>query len=59
MLRKIQLTGPKSRATVKTELNRQLPTPDTNMFKRALLSPEMVEGMKAFLEERDPEWPRD
>lgn len=51
--------GPKSRAMVKEEMNRHLSVPDANMFKRSILSPEMVEGMKAFLEKREPEWPRD
>ncbi len=50
--------GPKSRAMVKETMNRQLAAPDASMFKRAILSPEMVEGMKAFLEKRPPEWPR-
>ena len=40
-------------------MNRALPAPDANMFKQSLLSPEMIEGMKAFLEKRDPNWPRD
>ena len=44
---------------VKDEINRRLPTPDFNMFKRSILSPEMVEGMKAFVERRDPDWPRE
>ena len=59
LLRAIKLTGPKSRATVKEDMNRQLPAVDIGMFKRTIMSPEMIEGMKAFLEKRDPEWPRD
>ena len=51
--------GPRSRAMVKDTMNRHLSTPDANMFKRAILTPEMIEGMKAFLEKRAPEWPRD
>ena len=43
---------------VKDTVNRHLSTPDANMFKRAILTPEMIEGMKAFLEKRAPEWPR-
>ncbi|MGE4605461.1 MAG: enoyl-CoA hydratase/isomerase family protein [Myxococcota bacterium] len=59
VLDKIRKTGPKARTMVKEDMNRQLAAPDANMFKRAILSPEMVEGMKAFLEKRDPDWPRD
>jgi enoyl-CoA hydratase/carnithine racemase len=55
----ILLGGPKSRAMIKAEMNRELPVPDANMFKHSLLSPEMIEGMKAFLEKRDPKWPRE
>jgi len=28
------------------------------MFKRSMMSPEMTEGMKAFIEKRPPNWPR-
>lgn len=59
VLEKVRNTGPNARAMVKEDMNRLLPTPDANLFKRAILSPEMVEGMKAFLEKRDPDWPRD
>jgi enoyl-CoA hydratase/carnithine racemase len=58
VLDQIRLTGPEARAMVKDDLNRQLPPPDVNIFRRAILSPEMVEGMKAFLEKRRPDWPR-
>ncbi len=51
-------TAPKARAMVKDDINRRLPVPDVNMFRRAILSEEMVEGFRAFLEKRDPEWPR-
>jgi enoyl-CoA hydratase len=57
-LRAIQKTGPKARELVKWDMNRFLPTVDIDMFKRTIMSPEMIEGMKAFLEKRDPEWPR-
>ena len=55
----VLLGGPKSRAMVKADMKRLLPEHDASMFKRSILSPEMVEGMRAFLEKRDPEWPRD
>ena len=51
--------GPTSRAMVKEDMNRHLPVPDANMFERSILSPEMIEGMRAFLEKRDPDRPRD
>ena len=50
--------GPRSRAMVKEDMNRHLSVPDANLFKRSILSPEMVEGMRAFLDKRDPDWPR-
>jgi len=55
----IAKTGPKAREMVKRDMGRFLPPVDIDMFKRTILSPEMVEGMKAFLEKREPEWPRD
>lgn len=57
-LRAIARTGPVAREMVKQDMNRFRPPIDIDMFKRTLLSPEMVEGMKAFLEKREPEWPR-
>ena len=57
-IEQIKKTGPRSRAMVKDDINARLPSPDFNMFKRAIMSPEMIEGMKAFLERRDPNWPR-
>ncbi len=59
LLAGIRRTAPAARALVKQEITRGLPVPDAGLFKRSLLSPEMVEGMKAFLEKRAPEWPRD
>jgi enoyl-CoA hydratase/carnithine racemase len=59
ILAAVRSTGPRARAWVKDEMNRRLVQPDVGAFKRALLSPEMVEGMKAFLEKRAPIWPRD
>ncbi len=58
-LAQIRRMGPQARAMIKEDINRRLPTPDQGMFKRSILSPEMVEGMKAFLEKREPDWPRD
>lgn len=57
-LAQIRLTGPRARAAVKDDLNRRLPPPDIEMFRRSLMSAEMVEGFQAFLEKRPPKWPR-
>ena len=51
-------TGPAARALVKRDLNRALPVHDTQMFLRSIGAPEMVEGMRAFLEKRPAERPR-
>ncbi len=50
--------APASRAMVKDDINRQLRPHDTRVFQRSIMSPEMREGMTAFIEKRDPEWPR-
>jgi len=58
VLEQIRLTGPVSRALVKADINGRLPAPDAKMFAATIMSPEMVEGMSAFLDKRDPVWPR-
>jgi enoyl-CoA hydratase/carnithine racemase len=58
VLANIARTGPAARAAVKRELNQRLPAADVGLFHRSIRSPEMVEGMAAFLEKRAPEWPR-
>jgi len=58
-IEQIKLTGPKSRAMLKADINRRLPEPDVNLMKHAIMAPEMIEGLKAFLEKRPPRWPRD
>ena len=57
-LDQIALTGPEARASIKRDLNARLPQYDTGMFHRTMQSPEMVEGMRAFIEKRPVEWPR-
>jgi len=54
----IRKTGPETRARMKEDMNRRLPVADINLFRRLLLGPEMIEGMGAFLEKREPVWPR-
>lgn len=52
-------TGPVARTMVKRDLNKGLPPHSTQMFVDSFGSPEMVEGMTAFLEKRPAVWPRD
>ena len=52
-------TGPTARTMVKRDLNKGLPPHSTQMFVDSFGSPEMVEGMTAFLEKRPVVWPRD
>ena len=59
VLSAIAATGPAARRAVKQDLNRRLAPPDTQLFFRSIRSPEMAEGMAAFVEKRPPEWPRD
>lgn len=54
----IARTGPAARTAVKRDLNQRLPAADVALFFHAIRSPEMVEGMAAFIEKRDPDWPR-
>ena len=44
---------------VKDEMNRHIPKADITLFRRSIMSPEMLEGMGAFLEKREPDWLRD
>ena len=54
----IRATAPGARAIVKDLMNRSLPVPDAQVFQQAIQSPELAEGMSAFLEKRPPRWPR-
>ena len=58
LLEAIAATGPAARAAVKRDLNQRLPQADVGLFFRSIRSPEMVEGMAAFVEKRAPAWPR-
>jgi enoyl-CoA hydratase/carnithine racemase len=54
----IARTGPRARTLVKRDLNRDLRPHSMHLFVESFGSPEMVEGMQAFLEKRPAEWPR-
>lgn len=51
--------APASRGVIKDDINRQLRPHDFRVFQRSIMNPEMREGMSAFIEKRDPEWPRE
>ncbi|HEX7096323.1 MAG TPA: enoyl-CoA hydratase/isomerase family protein [Acidimicrobiales bacterium] len=51
--------APKTTASIKDDINRGLRQPDVRIFHRSIMSPEMREGMRAFIEKREPVWPRD
>ena len=58
VLAAIGQTGPIARTMVKRDLNKSLPPHTNSLFRDSFGSPEMVEGMRAFLEKRPAEWPR-
>jgi enoyl-CoA hydratase/carnithine racemase len=58
VLEVIGTTGPNARAAMKREINRRFPPHDMGLFNRHMLSPEMIEGMQAFIEKRPADWPR-
>jgi enoyl-CoA hydratase/carnithine racemase len=51
--------APRTTSMVKDDIARSLRQPDVRMFHRSIMGPEMREGMRAFVEKRDPVWPRD
>ena len=51
-------TGPLARAAIKRDLNSRLPVHDTDLMRRSIGTGEMVEGMRAFIEKREVNWPR-
>ena len=55
---RVRETGPRARAALKHDLNRQLPTIDFMMFAASLASDEVREGFAAFVEKRPARWPR-
>jgi enoyl-CoA hydratase/carnithine racemase len=57
-IERVRQTGPRARAALKRDLNRQLPTIDFTMFLESLASDEVREGFAAFVEKRPPVWTR-
>lgn len=51
--------APRSRAVIKDDVNRQLRPHDARVFQHSIMNAEMREGMTAFVEKREPVWPRD
>jgi enoyl-CoA hydratase/carnithine racemase len=51
--------APRTTALVKDDITRALRQPDVRIFQRSIMGPEMREGMRAFVEKREPDWPRD
>jgi enoyl-CoA hydratase/carnithine racemase len=58
VLAAIASTGPLARAAIKRDINRRLPVHDTDLMRRSIGTPEMMEGMRAFVEKREVRWPR-
>jgi enoyl-CoA hydratase/carnithine racemase len=58
VLAAIAKTGPIARSAIKRDLNRHLRPHDTDLMRRSIGTPEMVEGMRAFIEKREVNWPR-
>ena len=57
----VMACAPGAMAIAKAAMVDDLPEPDVAMFSKAVfsksaMSPEMAEGMAAFLEKRDPDW---
>ena len=51
--------APRPAVEVKHSINQRLPIVDQGMFHRAMMTPEMMEGLASFVQKRPPEWPRD
>jgi enoyl-CoA hydratase/carnithine racemase len=58
VLAAIAKTGPLARSAIKRDLNRELRPHDTDLMRRSIGTPEMVEGMRAFIDKREVNWPR-
>ena len=58
-IEQLKRLAPKTTSSIKDDITRGLRPPDVRIFQRSVMSPEMVEGMRAFVEKREPVWPRD
>jgi enoyl-CoA hydratase/carnithine racemase len=59
LLDRVRRTGPAARAAVKREMWRALPPVDTSGYWASMGTAEQMEAFGAFLDKRDPCWPRD
>ena len=55
-VRELVRSGPRARAVVKRELNRQYGRPDRMSMEESLFSGEYMEGFRSFKERRPPSW---
>ncbi len=58
LITEVRRTGPAARRALKRDINRHLPRIDTEMFQDSILGEECREGFRAFVEKRDPQWPK-
>jgi enoyl-CoA hydratase len=57
-LTQLKRLAPNTTSMVKEDITRGLRPPDVRMFQRTMMGPEMREGLRAFVEKREPVWPR-
>jgi enoyl-CoA hydratase/carnithine racemase len=58
-IEQLRRLAPRTTTLIKDNINGALRQPDARIFARSIMSPEMREGMGAFVEKRAPVWPRD
>ena len=58
LLDRVRCTGPGARGAMKREMARSLPPVDTAGYWASIGTAEQVEAFSAFLDKRDPVWPR-
>jgi enoyl-CoA hydratase/carnithine racemase len=58
LLDRVRRTGPAARAAMKREMARSLPSVDTAGYWASIGTAEQMEAFSAFLDKRDPMWPR-